>query len=75
MKGSKWSKKILAMLLICGLPIGGVLVETSFRVAQTVSIPVDTSLAPDITISASRMPDFLWAGTAWMDQIRVTGSI
>jgi len=65
MKTSRWTKRILFAVAFCGLFVAGVFVEVSLRAAKTESIPVDSKLAPDVTITASRMPDFLWAGTAW----------
>ena len=65
MRGSRWTKGILLVLVFCGLFVAGVFVEMSLRAAKTESIPVDSMLAPDVTITASRMPDFLWIGTAW----------
>ncbi len=65
MKLPRWTKGILFGLSFCGLFVAGVLMEVSLRAAKTESIPVDSSLAPDVTITASRMPDFLWVGTAW----------
>ncbi len=65
MKVSRWTKGILVGFVFCGLFVAGVFVETSIRAAKTESIPVDSTLAPDVTITASRMPYFLWVGTAW----------
>lgn len=65
MRGSRWTKGILLVLIFFGLFVAGVFVEMSLRVAKRESIPVDNTLSPDVTITASRMPDFLWVGTAW----------
>ena len=65
MTGTRWTKGILVALVFCCLFVAGVFLEMSLRSAKTESIPVDSTLAPDVTITASRMPDFLWVGTAW----------
>jgi hypothetical protein len=59
------SRYIKQILLYCGVFIAGVFLEVSLRAAYEVSIPVDSSELPAVTISASRKPDFLWLGTAW----------
>ena len=65
MKISRWPKRILTALAFCGLFVASAFVEMVLRAAKTESIPVDSTLAPDVTITAARMPDFLWLGTAW----------
>lgn len=58
-------KGILVTLLLLVLFVAGVFLEVALRSAKIESISVDSTLAPDVTISASRMPDFLWVGTSW----------
>ena len=64
-KTSQYAKGLIAVLLVCWLFVAGIFLEESLRAAKTVSIPVDSSQVPEVMITASRKPDFLWVGTEW----------
>jgi hypothetical protein len=61
----RFARGIIVAALLCGVFVAGVFLEEILRAANAVSIPVDSSEILEVTISASRKPDFLWLGTAW----------
>jgi len=63
--GSQYRKLIIITVVLCGVFVASVLLEEFLRATQAVSIPIDSSEVPEVTITASRKPDFLWLGTAW----------
>lgn len=65
MRETKIAKEISGCVVLSALFFSAVFLEVYLRVRETESIPIDASEVPGTTVTSSRRPDFLWAGTAW----------